>query len=67
MNCNTTSTHRLHAIPPAPAASAALAANVWAAIPASHGSPPGCRAGPGLPAAWPGRQPASAAREGGRS
>ena len=69
MNTNAASTHRLHGLPPALAAAAALAANAWAAIPASRGSPPGHhRAGPGLragrPARRPGQQPAAAAGEG---
>jgi hypothetical protein len=41
MNTNATTTHRLHGLPGALAASAAFAANAWAAVPPSRGSPPG--------------------------
>jgi hypothetical protein len=40
MNTNTGSTHRLHGLPGPVAAAAAFAANAWAAVPASRGSPP---------------------------
>jgi hypothetical protein len=52
MNTNASSTHRLHGLPGPVAASAAFAANAWAAVPSSRGSPPGrYLAGPGLLAA----------------
>lgn len=41
MNTNTGSTHRLHGLPAPIAASIALAANAWAAVPANRGSPQG--------------------------
>jgi hypothetical protein len=66
MNTNASSTHRLHGLPGAVAASAAFAANAWAAVPPSRGSPPGrYLAGPGLLAAplaaGGGEHPAAAA------
>lgn len=41
MNSNGNSTHRLHGLPGPMAVSAAFAANAWAAVPPSRGSPPG--------------------------
>jgi hypothetical protein len=41
MNTNAGTTHRLHGLPGAVAAAAAFAANAWAAVPPSRGSPPG--------------------------
>jgi len=72
MNTNTGSTHRLQGLPGPAAASAAFAANAWAAVPLSRGSPPGRgRAGPGHPARRRGTradpQPAAAAGAGGPS
>jgi hypothetical protein len=40
MNTNVSTTHRLHGLPGPVAASAAFAANAWAAVPPSRGSPP---------------------------
>jgi hypothetical protein len=41
MNTNAGSTHRLHGLPGPMAVSTAFAANSWAAVPLSRGSPPG--------------------------
>jgi hypothetical protein len=41
MNTNAGSTHRLHELPGPMAVSTAFAANSWAAVPLSRGSPPG--------------------------
>jgi hypothetical protein len=41
MHINTGTTRRLHGLPGPVAASAALAANAWAAVPSSRGSPSG--------------------------
>ena len=52
MNTNAGSTHRLYGLPGPVAVSAAFAANAWAAVPPSRGSPPGYfLAGSGLLAA----------------
>jgi len=72
MNTNTGSTHRLRGLPGPVAASAAFAANAWAAVPLTRGSPPRrYRAGPGDPARHPGAgadpQLAAAAKDGGPS
>lgn len=49
MNTNAGSTHRLHGLPGPVAVSTAFAANAWAAVPLSRGSPPGrCLARSGL-------------------
>jgi hypothetical protein len=66
MNTNTGTTHRLHG---PVAASAAFAANAWATVPLSRGSPPGrYPAGSGLHAAplaaGDGKHTAAAAAEG---
>ena len=65
MNTNTSTTHRLHGPVAVPAA---FAANAWAAVPSSRGSPPG-HSLPGsgraaLLAVVTGRHAAAAAREG---
>jgi hypothetical protein len=41
MNTNAGTTNRRHGLPGPVAASAAYAANAWAAVPPSRGSPPG--------------------------
>jgi hypothetical protein len=69
MNTNAGTTHRLHGLPGPVAASAAFAANAWAAVPSSRGSPPGrYLAGGGLragqPAAGAGAHTVAAAGEG---
>jgi hypothetical protein len=51
MNTNTPFTHRLGGLPGPAAARAALAANAWEAVPANRGSPHGCQASSGQPAA----------------
>jgi hypothetical protein len=71
MNTNAGTTHRLRGLPGPVAVSAAFAANAWAAVPLSRGSPPGrYLAGPGLlmvPRAAGTGEHAPAAREGRQS
>jgi hypothetical protein len=68
MNTNANTTHRLHGLPGSMAVSAAFAANAWAAVPPSRGSPPG-HSLPGsgraaLLAIVTGKRAAAAGREG---
>jgi hypothetical protein len=71
MNTNAGTTHRLHGLPGPVAVSAAFAANAWAAVPPSRGSPPGrYLTGSGLLAAQQAAgtgEHAAAAREGRQS
>jgi hypothetical protein len=67
MNTNASTTHRLRGLPGPVAASAAFAANAWAAVPPSRGSPPGrhlAGSGPAAPPAAGGDTAAAAAGEG---
>ena len=69
MNTNAGTTHRLRGLPGPVGVSAAFAADAWAVVPPSRGSPPGRHlAGSGLlaarPAAGAGGRVAAAAGEG---